>query len=254
MAERENSVLFSLRELRGIEDDRVKQEEEAVRAKVAADVRAKEDAVRREKEDDERKARDDQERMIRLQHEKERQLREEQLKLEAEKHKTQVDAQARLEETRIQAEIHAKAHAKKAPVGAIVGGVVGTVVLAGAVLGYVLGVYLPSQEKMLEERAARDQTIAVQRAIDKLKSDLDSEYSSKLATAKTEEERKILLAQKAAAEAQQEAAIRSSRTVSHSSRSRPSAGEGAVTAPPKPKKVGETKCKDPNDPLCGTEL
>lgn len=252
MAERENSVLFSLKELRGIEDDRVKQEEEAARAKVAAEVRAKEDAVRKVKEEEERKAREEQDRMVRIQAEKEKQLREEQMKLEAEKHKAQVEAHARLEETRIQAEIHAKAHAKKAPVGAIVGGVVGTVVLAGAVLGYVLGVYLPSQQKMIEERAAREQTIAVQRAIDKLKSDLDSEYSAKLATAKTEEERKLLLAQKDADQARQEAAIRSSKTPTHAVR--PRADPNVVAAPPKPKKVGETKCKDPNDPLCGTDL
>ena len=48
MAERRpNSVLFSLKELRRIEDDRVKQEETDEQKRKDAEVRAKEDAVQR---------------------------------------------------------------------------------------------------------------------------------------------------------------------------------------------------------------
>src|SRR5262249_61848503 len=45
--QKENSVLFSLSELRRIEEDRIKQEEEAERARVAAEQRARADAERR---------------------------------------------------------------------------------------------------------------------------------------------------------------------------------------------------------------
>jgi colicin import membrane protein len=249
MAEKESSVLFSLKELRNIEDDRVKQEEEAARAKVAAEVKAREDAARRAREAEEHKAREDQERMHRLQIEKERQLREAELRAEGEKHKAQLDAQARLEEARIQAEIQAKAHAKKPPVGAIVGGVVGVVVLAGAVLGYVLGVYMPAREAAREKEFAAQQELAIKHAVQKAKDDLSAEYDAKISNEKDEAKKALLIAEKKAKQDAQEAAIRSKV----SSRTKGS-GAAGVTAPPKPKKVGETKCKDPNDPLCGTDL
>ena len=56
---RENSVLFSLRELRRIEDDRVKKEQEAARAKAEAERQAKEAADRATRDAEERRIRDD---------------------------------------------------------------------------------------------------------------------------------------------------------------------------------------------------
>ena len=52
---RENSVLFSLRELRSIEDDRVKQEESAEAARIEAERKAREEEIRRAKEAEKRK-------------------------------------------------------------------------------------------------------------------------------------------------------------------------------------------------------
>ena len=52
---RENSVLFSLRELRRIEDDRVKKEQEAARAKAEAERQAKEAADRAARDAEERR-------------------------------------------------------------------------------------------------------------------------------------------------------------------------------------------------------
>ena len=54
----ENSVLFSLCELRRIEDDRVKKEQEAARAKAEAERQAKEAADRATREAEERRARE----------------------------------------------------------------------------------------------------------------------------------------------------------------------------------------------------
>jgi len=52
---RENSVLFSLRELRQIEENRVQEEENAVRSAEEARIRAKEEAERRRREEEEAK-------------------------------------------------------------------------------------------------------------------------------------------------------------------------------------------------------
>ena len=60
---RENSVLFSLRELRRIEDDRVKKEQEAARApRLRRERQAKEAAERAAREAEERRVRDEAER------------------------------------------------------------------------------------------------------------------------------------------------------------------------------------------------
>src|SRR3954470_19715748 len=52
---RENSVLFSLRELRQIEENRVQEEEHAVKSAEEARVKAREDAERRKREEEEAK-------------------------------------------------------------------------------------------------------------------------------------------------------------------------------------------------------
>ena len=54
---RENSVLFSLRELRQIEETRVQEEEDAARAQEEARIRAKMDAERRAREEVEARVR-----------------------------------------------------------------------------------------------------------------------------------------------------------------------------------------------------
>ena len=64
----ENSVLFSLRELRRIEDDRVKKEQETVRAKAEAERQAKEAAEQATREAEARRVHEEQDR-IRREHE-----------------------------------------------------------------------------------------------------------------------------------------------------------------------------------------
>src|SRR5581483_749286 len=121
MAERrENSVLFSLRELRGIEEKRVKGEEEAEHARIEAKRRAEEDRVRAEQESRERAAREDQ------------------LRLQEAERRAQIEAAAKLEQHRIEAEARARMDAKKFPVGAVVGGVLALVVVAGIVMAVLV--------------------------------------------------------------------------------------------------------------------
>src|SRR6185369_16742017 len=68
--QRENSVLFSLKELRRIEDDRIRQEEADVQARVEAERHAREEAERRAREEVERRARDEADRVRKIEDDK----------------------------------------------------------------------------------------------------------------------------------------------------------------------------------------
>jgi len=245
MAERENSVLFSLKELRNIEEDRVKQEEHARQAAIEAERRAKEEAIRRAKEEDEQRAIAERDRLARLEQEKERQMREERLRVEESERRARVEAAARLEEARIHAEVQAKAQMKKAPVGAIVGAVVAVVVLAGGALGYVLGVYVPAQREEQARIAAAEQERAIKKAVQDAKDQLSMEYDTKINNAKDEAERARLKAEKIARQQAAEEAVRKQVK-------RPSGPSKAAAV--KPAGAVSDKCKNSDDPLCGAGL
>jgi hypothetical protein len=248
MAERENSVLFSLKELRNIEEDRVKQEDDARKSQIEAERRAKELAIKQAKEEEERKIVAEKDRLARLDQEKERQIREERLRVEESERKARVEAAARLEEARIQAEVQAAASAKKAPVGAIIGAVIGVVVLAGGVLGYVLGVYLPAKQAEQAAAAAVEQERAIKKALADQESKLDAEYTAKIEATKDQAEKDRLKAEMAAKRAQAE---------QNAAAARASVQHKAVAKPadkPKVKVGGEGNKCDPNDPLCGSGL
>ncbi len=145
MAERrENSVLFSLNELRNIEQDRVRSEEEAERQRIEAERRAREDEIRRAKEAEEAKRRAEEDRIRRDQEEKERAVREGELRLKESERRAQIEAAAKLEQARIEAEARARIEGKKFPTAQVVAGVIGLVVLAGSIMGYL--VYNHNQE------------------------------------------------------------------------------------------------------------
>jgi hypothetical protein len=187
MAERrENSVLFSLRELRNIEDERVKGEEEAEQARVEAEVRAKEEAIRRAKEEEERKQRELEDRALRERQDRERHEREQQTRLQESERRAQIEAAAKLEQARIEAEARARMDAKKFPMGAVIGGVVGVLVLFAGVFGYYIHVKneehaqqqaelqarADAERKKLQEEAAK-QAAALKKELDDLQGQLD---------------------------------------------------------------------------------
>jgi membrane protein involved in colicin uptake len=132
---RENSVLFSLRELRQIEESRVSEEENAVRNAEAAKLRAKQDEERRIIDAAESKARaiaDEQRRIKELELAREHESR---LKLEATEAGERARHQAALEQDRLQQEMALRRAevAKKRPtwmIGVMVTAVIG---LAGGV-------------------------------------------------------------------------------------------------------------------------
>jgi len=250
MAERRpNSVLFSLKELRRIEDDRVKQEEVDERERVDTEQRAKEDAVRRAQEDEERRRREAEDAVKRQREEEERRVREEQLRLQEAERRARVEAEMKLEQSRIAMEIEAKARAKKLP-WPLIGTIIGVLVLGLAGLGY----FLMQSRREAEQRAkeievARKEQERVRReteAKDRLFQQQQEEAARKIATlddqlnsAKSDAQRKAI--QNQIASERRQAADRATARA-----------KAKATELKRAKKIRLGKCP-PNDPLCGIE-
>ena len=245
MAERrENSVLFSLKELRDIENERVKQEEDTEKARLDAERKAREEGERRAAAEAEAKRREEEDRLRKMQDDKERQLREEQMRLEAEKHRAQVEAASRLEAARIQAEVHAAAVAKKAPVGMIVGIVGAILALAGGVLAYVFLVVIPQRDAAAQ--AERDKEVA--RLMAKI-----NDQESQMQAEKRKLEDELAKTTDAAKKAELQARMAANQAALDKAEKDKQAIKATRSVKPKAKtnKPGGAAC-DPNDPLCGS--
>jgi colicin import membrane protein len=244
MAERrENSVLFSLNELRNIEQDRVRTEEETERARIEAERRAREEEIRRAKEAEEAKRRAEEDRIRRDIEEKERVVRENELRLKESERRAQIEAAARLEQARIEAEARARIEGKKFPTTQVVAGVIGLVVLAGGLMSYL--VYNHNQE------LARTQAELTRKA---------DEERKQLQAEKLAEERK-LQAQLADLQGQldkasndaERAQIRAKMMAASAAKARPAGS--TKTASSKSGESGKKPAiKDTNDPLGGLGL
>lgn len=188
----ENSVLFSLRELRDIEQTRVRSEEEQRLHNQEAERRRIEDERRRV--EDERRRREEEERM---QFEQlERQRREEELRLQEAERRARIEAEANLEQQRLAHEMELRRHeiSKKRPTWLLA--VVGVLVVLGAGAG-VLGYQAYEKGKVQEELAKQkdrelaelqQQQIALNAEIEKLNQQI-GDAQAKLASASTAEER-----------------------------------------------------------------
>src|SRR5688500_3602459 len=102
---RENSVLFSLRELKQIEEKRVAEEEQQARDQEMARVRAKEDEERRRREAEEAKIRAQQDEERRIRESAENRAREDAMRLQEAEARARQEAQAALEAHRLQQEL-----------------------------------------------------------------------------------------------------------------------------------------------------
>jgi colicin import membrane protein len=243
MAERrENSVLFSLNELRNIEQDRVKSEEDQERARIEAERRAREEEIRRAKEAEEAKVRAELERQRREVEEKERIEREHDLRLKESERRAQIEAAAKLEQARIEAEARARIEGKQFPTGKVVGGVLALIVMAACIMGYLVSSHnaelaRTQAEMQAKAEAERKQLVAQQEADrQKLEAQLAA-MKDDLAKAKTDEERA-----KIRAKMEQTAAART-----HVS-SKPGRDEKPATKKP------AIKDSNTNDPLGGLGL
>lgn len=160
MAEqRENSVLLSLREVRRMEDQRVRQEEDAIRAKADAERQSREDSERRVREDAERKRREEEDRLRRVEEDRLSREREEQLRLQEAERRARVEGETQLQQERMRLEIsHRKA---KSPMPAIAGVAAVVVLIAG---GVVYKLYSDHKQELL---AAEQETIRIKQDADR---------------------------------------------------------------------------------------
>ncbi len=154
MAERrDNSVLFSLSELRQIEEERVQQEVAGEQARVAAEIKAKEDAERRARDEVDRRSREEEERRVAEARRREQDDRDATLRLQESERRARIEAETKLRSEQMRLEVEAKARAKKLPIPQIVAGVV-------VLLGIVIGV----SYKFYSDAQAEKATIAAENA------------------------------------------------------------------------------------------
>jgi colicin import membrane protein len=196
---RENSVLFSLRELRSIEEDRVKQEVDAEQARIEAERRAREEEIRRAKEAEEATIRAAEDAVRREREEKERAEREAQLRLQESERRAQIEAATRLEQSRIEAEARAKMEGKKFPTGTVVGVVAGIILLVGGTFGYLI--YQKDIEHKREaaqlaaQAAAKEKALIAEKEAAQRKAEAQQrELEAQLAKATTDAERAVIRA------------------------------------------------------------
>lgn len=249
MAERkESSVLFSLRELRSIEEERIAEEEAARRRAEEERRRAAEEAERRAREEEDARRRAVEEAERRGREEIEQRTREERLRMEEAERRARVEAQANLEQQRLAHEMELRAIEvrRKRPTALIA---VATILLL-AVGGLGVLVYKKSQET--EETAKQLATLKnemnktsgeINDLTARLQKDLDA-----VRAAKTEEERKA--AEAKFEETKRRRAEKQQALDNLRRRARERTGDEGAKEPRREDKVIKTNC-DPNDPLCG---
>jgi hypothetical protein len=158
---RENSVLFSLRELRSIEETRVKEEEDAAKSAEEARIRARMDEERR-RADAEEAERQRQLEAARLERETaEARVREEALRIQEAEARARAEHQANLEAQRLnhEMEIRRTEASKKRPVALVVTMLIFAVITVGAVLFMVQR----SNEKAEADRKRREAEVAAEK-------------------------------------------------------------------------------------------
>lgn len=152
MAERDpNSVLFSLKELRQIEEQRTAEEKKAVQDRIEAARRAKEEEEQQVKAAEARLQRAEEERVQREREARERAARDERIQLAEAESRARIEADMRLQQHRVQVEAEAEARSGAHTLRKIVVTVVALAVVVLAGLGYFLKV--KSDEKQRAEAA-----------------------------------------------------------------------------------------------------
>ncbi len=184
---RENSVLFSLRELRQIEENRVQEEEHAVRSAEEARRMAKEAEERRKREEEEAKIRAERDHQRQIEEAKAAAEREARMRVESAEAAERARQQAALEQQRLQQEMELRRAevAKKRPTWMLA---VTAMAVIGIVIAGVVGVraYQQSQEDSQKRQQAEaekeeygKQVKAAQEQVAKAQKDLD-ENAAKL--------------------------------------------------------------------------
>jgi colicin import membrane protein len=97
----ENSVLFSLKELRQLENERVKVEADARRAREEAERRTKAEAEQRARDEETRRLREEAERRQRIESEREDRQRADRLRVEEAERRARVEGELKLRELQL---------------------------------------------------------------------------------------------------------------------------------------------------------
>ncbi len=248
MAEqKESSVLFSLKELMNLEEDRIRQEEDQKR-------RAEEEAARARAES-ERRAREEEEARLRSVEEKrrgeEQRSREEAARLEAIRHaeveKARFDAE---NQARLQQLAHQQEHERQLAVVnqdkskkrlVLIASSIGVLAVAGLIGGAVI---INNQLKKSKDLEAQLTAITAQSEENNRKM---SELNDKLSKATSPEERAALEADLEAAKKKQQDLQQQQQSVKTGGGG--NVGGGHVTAPVRPANLPKCKCAA-GDPLC----
>lgn len=250
MAEKkESSVLFSLRELREIEEERIQEEHTAKKRAEEDRIRAQQEAERRAREEEEgrRRAAEQAERAAR--EAVENREREERLRVEEAERRARVEAQANLEQQRMHKELEIRAiEAQKSKPTWLIA-VAGGLVLVVGILGY--WAYNRSQEADRDKAESEAKLAAIMKDVEttqaefnRLSKETEEKYQ-KLLSAKTEEEKAAAQRDLDKAKADRDAKGRALEGLKDKARKTRSGGG-------EKKDDGQIKVKcDPNDPLCG---
>lgn len=200
---RENSVLFSLRELRQIEENRVAEEEHAVRSAEEQRVRAAQEAERKRREAEEAKIQAERQALLQIEQARENAEREARMRVETAEATERQRQQAALEQQRLQQEMELRRAevAKKRPTwmlavtGIAIVGVVIAIVLAMKFLGESSAdreARLAAEERSREAekmaQAAEDKVVELQRDLGDLSARVDKAVDAVVA-ARSEAER-----------------------------------------------------------------
>jgi len=240
----ENSVLIALKELRGMEDARVKREQDDARARIEAERAAKEAAARRAREEEEARVRAEEERVRRIEEEKQNRLREEQLRVEEAERRARVEGEMKLQEERMRLEIQSRAQ-HRSPLKAVVGAVA-VVAIVGGIIIYRVNAQNKAEAAAAAAAAAHDRQVADERArareaeFNAKLNAITKEMEDKLSKAKTEAERDRI---RRDAEAKQVDAERSAGKT-HSRK-----GDSSSPSTPKAPKYKDPGKRDINDDI-----
>ncbi len=183
---RENSVLFSLKELRKIEDDRVQREQDDLAARREAERAAKEAAERAARELEQRLRREEEDRVRSAEEAKQKRIREEQLRLEEAERRARVEADMQLQQERMRLEVQHRA--KNSPVKAVVGVSLVIIAIAGG-LGYKM--YTQHQNELAANKAALELAERQKAQLAMAAAKAEAEYRAQISTIKKEMDDKL---------------------------------------------------------------
>ncbi len=160
---KESSVLFSLRELQQIEEDRISEEEESARLAEEDRIRSKMEAERLAREEEEARLRGEEEADRLARETKEQAERDGQLRLQEAETRARIEGQQKLETERLHHEMEARKieASQKRPVGLIATAVVLVLVVSGLGI-WAYGEYQEGKKKDIQAQLDKEAAEAKQ--------------------------------------------------------------------------------------------